>query len=405
MISDDEYSPEAIADPYTFYGRMRDAEPVHWNRMHQLWTVTSYEHVAWVTRNHELFSNNFPKYDQANRHAALAPEDEHLCQHYRDFSARQLIRADRPEHFDMRMVFQKHFTPRRVEQYRPMVKEAIGQLLDEVRPGCSVDVMHDLAEPLPVMVITSLLGIPYQQRPFIRELTPKLIPNAGDDPYRMRAFDWAVAELTQYVEPLIEARLAEPSGDLMSAVAEGEWAGIFTRADSIANASLLIVAGHETTINLIANSVLDFIQNPEQWELLRSEPAGLAFGATEESLRYEAPVKVFDRIALQDVELAGQQIHAGDRVRYVMSSANRDPARFDQPDRMDITRHPNPHLTFGNGIHHCLGAGLARVEGEELLRGLAERFGWMRLDVERPTYHHDHIFRSLAALPVTFEAA
>src|SRR5262249_54558129 len=155
-LSDDEFSAEAIADPYTFYGRLRDADPVHWNRQYELWDVTSYEHVASVTRNHELFSNNFPKYDQQNRHAPLAPEDEHLYAHYREFSARQMIRADQPEHLDMRMVFQKHFTPRRVEEYRPMVKEAIGHLLDQVEARGSVDVMRELAEPLPVMVITSL---------------------------------------------------------------------------------------------------------------------------------------------------------------------------------------------------------------------------------------------------------
>src|SRR5262249_49947216 len=161
--------------------RLRDADPVHWNRQYELWDVTSYEHVASVTRNHELFSNNFPKYDQQNRHAPLAPEDEHLYAHYREFSARQMIRADQPEHLDTRMASQRHSPRGGVGESRPRGKGAVGPLWDRVGAGGSVAVMRGLAEPLPVMVITSLLGIPYEQRPFIRALTPKLVPNAGDD--------------------------------------------------------------------------------------------------------------------------------------------------------------------------------------------------------------------------------
>jgi cytochrome P450 len=400
-VSDEEYSREAIEDPYEFYGRMREQDPIHWNAKYELWDVTGYEDVAWVARNNEILSSNFPKYDTKNRHAAIAAEDEHLYAVYRDHSARQLIRKDRPEHLEMRMVIHKYFTPKRVDEWRPLVRDSVRQLLDEAdqRAG-RLDILHDLAEALPVMVITALLGVPYEMRGFIRELTPKLIPNAGDDPYRMRGFVSALHEMNRYVEPLIEQRLREPTGDLLSVLAEGERSGVFTRADCIANAHLLLVAGHETTINLIANAVLDMIQNVDQWELLRSDPDGRAWHAAEECLRYEAPVKHFDRIALADVEVKGKTIRKGDRVRYVMSSANRDPRKFVAPDRMDLTRHPNPHLTFGNGIHHCLGASLARLEGEEVLRGLAERYSTIKLGIDEPVYKTDFIFRALNELPV-----
>jgi cytochrome P450 len=400
-LSDDEYSRQAIDDPYGFFGRMREQDPIHWNSKHELWDVTGYEDVAWVARHNEILSSNFPKYDTKNRHAAIAQEDEHLYAVYRAHSARQLIRKDRPEHFDMRMVLHRYFTPKRVDEWRPLVRDSVRRLLDEVdEHGGTTDVLHDFAEALPVMVITSLLGIPYEMRAFIRELTPKLIPNAGDDLYRMRDFVSALDQMNHYVEPLIEARLREPTEDLMSAIVEGERKGVFTREDTIANTHLLLVAGHETTINLIANAVLDMVQNPEQWELLGSDPAGRAWHAAEECLRYEPPVKSFDRIALADVELRGKTIRNGDRVRFIMSSANRDPRKFADPDRMDITRHPNPHLTFGNGIHHCLGASLARLEGEEVLRALAERYSAIELQVDRAAYKTDFIFRALNELPV-----
>jgi cytochrome P450 len=400
-LSDEEYSKDAVEDPYEFYGRMRDQDPVHWNTKYELWDVTGYEDVAWVARNNEILSSNFPKYDTKNRHAAIAAEDEHLYSVYRNHSARQMIRKDRPEHLDMRMVIHKYFTPKRVDEWRPLVRDSVRELLDAAdRRGGQLDVLHDLAESLPVMVITSLLGIPYEMRGFIRELTPKLIPNAGDDPYRMRSFVSALDEMNRYVEPLIEQRLRDPTGDLLSILAEGERKGVFTREECISNAQLLLVAGHETTINLIANATLGMVQHPDQWEILRSDPAGRAWHAAEECLRFEAPVKHFDRIALTDVELQTKTIRKGDRVRFVMSSANRDPRKFESPDRMDVSRHPNPHLTFGNGIHHCLGASLARLEGEEVLRGLASRYTTIELAIARPEYKTDFIFRALNELPV-----
>jgi pimeloyl-[acyl-carrier protein] synthase len=170
----------------------------------------------------------------------------------------------------------------------------------------------------------------------------------------------------------------------------------------LVNTSLLLLAGHETTINLICNGALAFLQHPEQWALLKEDPAGRMKWATEECLRYDSPVKSIQRIASQDVEMRGKTLAQADRIRWFISSANRDPAKFADPDRFDITRQPNQHVAFGSGTHHCLGATLARVEGQEIFKALAERFPNLEMATRGLEYQPSITFRSLKSLPVTW---
>ena len=204
------------------------------------------------------------------------------------------------------------------------------------------------------------------------------------------------------LEPLIEERLTKPKGDLLSVVAEGEKNGTYNRQEALANAAMMLAAGHETTLNLVCNGVLAFIRNPEQWQLFKSEPEGMALRATEECLRYDPPLKGFQRIALKDVELRGVLIREGERTRFVTSSANRDPAVFENPDTFDITRWPNPHVAFGSGVHHCLGVNLARLEGQETFKALARRFPSFRLDTDALQYQPSVGVRTLESLPVSW---
>ena len=185
-------------------------------------------------------------------------------------------------------------------------------------------------------------------------------------------------------------------------LASGEQRGVYRREEVVANAVLLLLAGHETTINLICNGTLSFVRHPDQWALLQRDPA-LAVRATEECLRYDPPVKSLQRIAVQDVELGGKVIRSLDRVRWFLTSANRDPEKFAAPEKFDITRDPNLHVAFGSGIHHCLGATLARLEGQEAFKALVQRFPALHLETEELEYQPSILFRSLKSLPVTWQ--
>ena len=209
--------------------------------------------------------------------------------------------------------------------------------------------------------------------------------------------------MIEYVSPLVDERIVNPGDDFISVLASGEKAGVFTRHQVLVNTSLLLLAGHETTINLLCNGTLSFIQHPDQWAKLKKDPAGAAKLATEECLRYDSPVKSIQRIASEDVEMRGKVLKKDDRVRWFISSANRDPDMFQNPDTFDIERWPNQHVAFGSGIHHCLGATLARVEGQEVFKALAERFPGFRLDNEALEYQPSITFRSLKSLPIHWQ--
>jgi pimeloyl-[acyl-carrier protein] synthase len=208
--------------------------------------------------------------------------------------------------------------------------------------------------------------------------------------------------MIDYVSPLVDERIVNPGDDFISVLAQGEKAGVFTRHQVLVNTSLLLLAGHETTINLLCNGTLAFIRHPEQWAWLKQDPASRTVRATEECLRYDAPVKSIQRIASQDVDIHGKLLRQDDRIRWFISSANRDPKAFAAPERFDVTRHPNPHVAFGSGIHHCLGASLARLEGQEAFKAMAERFPSLQLATEELGYQPSITFRSLKSLPVTW---
>jgi cytochrome P450 len=261
--------------------------------------------------------------------------------------------------------------------------------------------MRDLAVPLPVLVIAEMMGVPEEERHHIRMLAEKLLSIGRGEPDRLRQLSDGMRGMDEYVIPMVEERLKNPQDDFITVLAEGEKAGVFTREQVLVNTSLLLLAGHETTINLICNGTLAFMENRDQWELLKSDPQGLMVRATEEALRYDAPVKSITRIAAEDVEMRGKTIKKDDRIRWIISSANRDPDKFENSDTMDISRWPNPHVAFGSGIHHCLGATIARVEGQEVFSALAERYPNMELATHEREYQPSITFRSMKDLPVS----
>jgi cytochrome P450 len=401
-VHDDMFTPDVIADPYTYYGRLREEDPVHWNEKYELWVITRHDDVVWMTRHHELFSSAVFRNDPRPPYPAIDESDLGLYEYVRNYQADQFIQHDRPEHLEMRKVVHGYFTPKSMEAWRPFVQNAVKELLDAAEEKGRMDVMKDLATPLPVLVIAQMMGVPKEDRPYVRQLAEKLLYIGRGEYHRMRPLTEGMRGMIEYVSPLVEERLVNPGDDFISVLASGEKAGVFTRHQVLVNTSLLLLAGHETTINLICNGTLAFIRHPEQWARLKQDPAGWAKRATEECLRYDAPVKSIQRIAAQDVEMRGKILRKHDRIRWFISSANRDPEVFADPDTFDISRDPNPHVAFGSGIHHCLGATLARVEGQEVFKALAERFPALHLETEELEYQPSITFRSLKYLPVTW---
>jgi len=402
-IRDDMFTPDVIADPYAYYGRLRDEDPVHWNDTYALWVITRHDDVTWMTRHNELFSSAVFRNDPKPAYPAIDESDLGLYEYVRNYQADQFIQHDRPEHLDMRKIVHGYFTPKAMESWRPFVVNAVKELLDAAEEKGSMDVMRDLATPLPVLVIAQMMGVPAEDRPYVRELAEKLLYIGRGEYDRMPILTDGMKGMVEYVSPLVDERMDKPGDDFISVLASGEKKGVFTRHQVLVNTSLLLLAGHETTINLICNGTLSFIQHPKQWALYKEDPVGRAKWATEECLRYDAPVKSIQRLASQDIEVRGKVMEKNDRIRWFISSANRDPNVFAEPDKFDITRQPNPHVAFGNGVHHCLGATLARVEGQEVFKALAERFPNLQLKSEELDYQPSITFRSLKSLPVTWQ--
>lgn len=401
-IQDDMFTPEAIAHPYEYYGRLREEDPVHWNELYDLWVITRHDDVVWMTRHHELFSSMVFKNDPRPAYPAIDESDNELYEYVRNYQADQFIQHDRPEHLEMRKVVHSYFTPRSMEMWRPFVKDAIKQLLDEAEAKGSMDVMRDLATPLPVLVIAQMMGVPYEERMYVRELAEKLLYIGRGDKDRMRLLTEGMRGMIDYVSPMVDERIVNPGDDFISVLAQGEKRGIFTRHQVLVNTSLLLLAGHETTINLLCNGTLAFLQHPDQWELFKQDPKGRAEMATEECLRYDAPVKSIQRLASEDVEMRGKVLRKNDRIRWFISSANRDPQKFANPDTFDIGRDPNQHVAFGSGVHHCLGATIARLEGQEAFLALAQRFPNLHMETKTLEYQPSITFRSVKSLPVAW---
>ena len=401
-VTDDLFSSDVITDPYTYFRRLREEDPVHWNEKYEVWVITRHDDLVWLTRHHELFSSEWWKRDPRPPYPPIDESDLGLYQFVRDFFAEWFIQHDRPEHTEKRMVVHGYFNPKAMEGWRPMVNAVIKDLLDEVEEKGQMDVMRDFAVPLPLFVIAQMMAMPYQDRPFIRSLAEKLLFLGRGEFDRMGPLSEGIKGLQEYLTPYVEERIANPGDDLLSLLASGEKSGVFTREEVVANAILLLLAGHETTINLICNGTLAFMRHPDQWELYQQDPASRTVRATEECLRYDPPVKSIQRIASEDVEMRGKILRKDDRVRWFITSANRDPEMFPEPEKFDIARYPNPHVAFGSGIHHCLGATLARLEGQEALKALVQRFPSFHLETEKVEYQPSITFRSIKNLPVSW---
>jgi pimeloyl-[acyl-carrier protein] synthase len=418
---------EIRVNPYPFYELLRAQDPIHWDEEMGFWVLTRYADIDALYTD-QRFSRAQGLMRGFER---LSNTDQHIARPvYHSFS-KTVFYADPPYHTHLRGLMNNAFTPRRVEQLRPTIQKLVDDLLDAVQPKGGMDVVHDLAYPLPVMVIAELLGLPAGDRARFKKWSDDLFAILGTvrhkSPHLLERAAQSLEEMTDYVRSLSKKRREHPREDLLSAllsvtgaesgsscphhiqtsqtsgelVREQKPSSSLTEDELVANINILLSTGHETTTHLIGNGILALLQHPHQMQKIQSQPA-LLTPAIEEMLRYDNPVQITYRSALQDAEMNGCPIRKGDLVNTVIGSANRDPERFKNPDTFDITRNDGRHLSFGLGIHFCIGASLVRLEAEIAFGAILRRFPDLRLATDRLEWQEHPIFRGLKSLPVVF---
>lgn len=392
------------ADPYPLYRELRESGPTHWlgggpesPRWRNRWHVFGYTDVADGFRD--------PRLSSAQPMAGpppTAPMPEGLTEEqrrarayfWRAMAEPTMITTDPPDHTRLRRIVAAAFVPRVVGQMRGTITAYVNDLLDTaMAKGDSFDVVSDLAYPLPTIIIAALLGLPVEDWSRIKALSDGLITFFP----QQHNFDQLYA-LHEYWRSLVADRRAAPQNDMISALINARDSGdVFSDEELIGQLTLLLVAGHETTTYALGSAVLHLLRHPELWEALPEIPIE---PAVEELLRYDPPFQGLTRVAVSDVELGGVQIRAGDQVQLWIGAANRDPARFADPDRLDLTRADNRHLTFGLGTHYCLGAALARLELQTALTVLRDRCPRLTLAQEEVSRRNDSAIRGPGSLPV-----
>jgi cytochrome P450 len=405
--SDDQLSlsnllqPEIRADPYPLYHKIQSEDPVHWDAPMGFWVITRYDDVM-STLHDRRFSKAAGLTTAMNR--LPETELEKAKSLYRAFS-KQMLFADPPYHTHLRGLVNKAFTPRVVEQMQPHIQQIAYGLLDAVQDRHRMDVIRDFAYPLPMTVIIEMLGLPTTDSAQLKQWSDEFAASFGivrRSPAVMQQATIGLGEFTDYLWSRYDDLEANPKDDLLSAlVAAVEQGNRLDNEEWVANVLIVLVGGHETTTNLIGNGLLALLHHPEQMEELRADPA-LIHPAIEEMLRYDTPVQIVWRVATEDVEIGGKQIRTGQLVNLIIGAANRDPAQFDAPDRFDIHRPEHRHVSFGLGIHFCLGSPLGRLDGQIALATLLQRLPNLKLESDTFEWQEAPTFRGVKSLPVAF---
>jgi cytochrome P450 len=387
--------PEIHANPYPVYRRLQAEDPVH-QPFPGVWILSRHRDVAALLRHPDVSSDrrNSPVYEEFIKALPVEPDEGALTP--------SMLFLDPPDHDRLRRLANKAFTPRAVERLVPRIHEVVADLLDRAAEMGEFDVVADLAYPLPVTVISEMLGVPEADRGALRRWSLDLIYTL--DPMlsveTLARAQLAGAEFRAYLRELIADRRTHLGDDLLSGLIQAEDEGRqLSPQELVATCVLLLVAGHETTSSFIGNGMLALLRNPDQYRRLHADP-GLVRSAGEELLRYDSPVQLTGRLVIRDTEIAGQRIEAGQDVVALMGAANRDPSVFERPDALDLGRADNRHLAFGGGIHFCLGAPLARVEGGTAIASLVGRFGSLQLATDLPVWRDTVTLRALSSLPV-----
>ena len=390
------YNPIAarmLRNPYPAYARLRERSPVHPSRLLNGWVFTRYADVEAVLRDFRRFSNRPDRVSLSKRRRSVRPPRA-------DWT---MLFLDPPDHTRLRVLVNQAFTPRAVDALEPHIRTVMHGLVDAVDEPAGFDLMRAVAGPLPVIVIAEMLGVPPEDRERFRQWSSArariLEPLIGA---QERARGVAAGEaFDAYFLPIIRARRREPRDDIISALAQAQEEGdSLSEREMLTMLRLLLVAGNETTTNLIGNGMLALLEHPEQLRLLREDPSRIQ-AAVEELLRFDTPVQLDLRGVVDDCEVHGFPLRRGDAAVLAIGAANRDPEVFDDPERLDVERSRGSNISFGRGIHHCLGAPLARLEARVALEVLIERYASLRLVGKRPAFRRAIVLRGLESLPVS----
>ena len=393
-----------MEDPYPLLRRLREEYPVYWSGSIGGWILTRYDDMVVTFKDVSHYSNEgrlgkAVEYLPAESRARLKTFEDH-------YNVKSLIHSDPPDHTRLRALITKAFTPRVVEAMRPRMQEIVNELLDPVQQAGGMDVIKDLAIPLPVTVLAEIFGVPKSDIHLFKDWADNILTFQGVNKPALELLERAqkaLVEIRAYLGELIEVKRRQPGEDLLSELVAAESEGDKLSETELRNSCItLLVAGHETTTSLIGNGLYTILAHPDQWRLLQDD-LSLLTSAIEEMLRYESPVARQPRLIKQDAEMGGKQFHQGEMVFQMLNAANRDPAYFTDPDRFDIRRQPNRHLAFGVGIHFCVGATLARTEGQIVFSTLMKRLPNIRLVDEKPNWDlQKPNSRMLKTLPVQF---
>ncbi len=392
---------QELQDPYPFFARLREQEPVHWCEPLHMWLVTPYKDVLFGLRDlKRLRSDRRRMYIDP-----LLPENLPRAMPVIDHVCLWLQNVNPPDHTRMRALVNLAFTPRLLRNLTTRIEEITDQLIDCVCDEKEIDFVQAFCLPLPAIVICEMLGIPEEYRDRYRSTVEDLVPfSSGAGPGLNDAVDQARGaydELVSYFDDVITERRRAPTEDLISAMAAAESDGDrLSREELFAMCAFLYVAGHETTVSLLSSGTKLLLDHPDQFRRFASDPDGTVERAIEEFLRYEPPVTRGVRVPIEDFEWHDKTVRQGETITMLIGSANRDPSVFDNPDQFDITRHPNKHLGFGHGIHFCLGAPLARIEASIAFRAIARRLPGLERAGGKAKYRPALGIRSLQRLPV-----
>jgi cytochrome P450 len=395
-----------IQDPYPIYSYLREHEPVRWNPMFNCYMLTKYDDVNTAFSDHHRFSSDI--WSRGPEVLGFNGEDE-ISQSLRQiipFLALNLQGMDPPGHTRQRTLMTKTFTPRMIESFRPTVQKLVDELIDARMADGRMDLVGDLAYPLPSNVILDLLGIPRSGRPYIKASSEAINEFVATvlftGPTVWPRLAGVFADVKAYLKSLIAERRAHPGDDLLSHMVQAEEHGDMLSEDEIIIATnFLLFAGHETTANLIGVGMYYLMKYPEQMEQLRADPSKMP-AAVEELLRYVSPVHTLARRTLQEVTIRGVTIPENSSIYLLVGSANRDAEKFPDPEHLDINRQPTRTLGFGYGIHYCLGAALARLESQVAFETILRRLPALRITVETPLFRPNYSLRGLVSLPVVF---
>src|SRR5579871_1659183 len=396
----DPSDPRMAVDPYPIYAALRERAPMTRDPFGSP-VFTRFADCEAILRSGQVSSD----FRNSNEFARMQASGEEIPMIDSMPEGRPFLFLDQPDHTRLRGLVSKAFTPRVVDGLRPRVESLVDELLGAAKRNGGLEVVEEFAYPLPVVVISEMLGVPAEDheqfkawsRVLARALDPEYMASLEQIQERMQAF----MEFAQYFFALFAARRAEPRDDLITALVQAEEAGDkLSEAELLSTCILLLVAGHETTVNLIGNGILALLRHPEEAAKWRANPS-LTRNAVEEILRYDPPVQLTGRVALTDLEFSGYPIPKGEQAVLLIGSANRDPDQFADADRLDLGRADPRHLSFGFGIHHCLGAPLARLEGQLALEAFVNRFPGAQLAGPEPQYKENVVLRGLASLTVS----